>query len=160
MKIIPLTKGQSALIDDQDYDLVKGYNWRVLVNTRNLYAITNGWINGKRTAILMHRLLNGFPHKMCVDHKDGNGLNNTRANMRVCTYSQNLGNRQRANKNKTSQFKGVSWNSEHKVWIASIQCNKKQMNLGKFPSEVEAAKSYDAMALKHFKEFSYTNFKY
>ena len=101
---IKLTQGKIALIDAADYTLVKDYNW-CAVNTHNLwYAV--GRQKGSRKQVKMHRLLLGITNsKILVDHKDGDGLNNTRENIRVATSSQNGANRNSTGKSK---YLGVS----------------------------------------------------
>ncbi len=93
-----------------------------------------------------------------VDHINGEGLDCQRHNMRVCTHSDNQHNRKWSLGKKTSKFKGVSWNKNDGVWRAFIYLNWKQIYLGRFSKEVDAAKAYDSAARKYFGVFSKLNF--
>lgn len=93
-----------------------------------------------------------------IDHKNGDGLDNRKENLRVCSRSQNLFNRRKHSKSSSS-YKGVSWNPLHKKWHSRIMKNKKQINLGYFDKEIDAAIAYDESAKKLFGEFCHTNFK-
>jgi hypothetical protein len=90
-----------------------------------------------------------------VDHINGDTLDNRRANLRVCTKSENNRNRRKLHPT-TSRFKGVYKNT--KPWIALIECNGKQFVLGRFASEEEAALAYDKAAKEHFGSFARLNF--
>jgi len=91
-----------------------------------------------------------------VDHIDGNGLNNTRANLRICTYQQNVCNCK--SRGGDSKYKGISWDKRSKKWRAKIRYNSKDKHLGVFEDEIEAAREYDREAAKLFGEFAYLNF--
>ena len=106
----------------------------------------------------MHREILGITDpKINVDHLDGDGLNNQRSNLRVCTDSQNGANRGKQKNNK-SGYKGVHWNKKTKKWAAQIQYHKKVLNLGYYSDIIEAAKAYDKKALELFGEFARLNF--
>ncbi len=115
------------------------------------YSLT---FNGKNTA--MHRFIMKPAEGLVVDHIDGNGLNNTRANLRICTYQQNICNRK--GWGKDSKYKGVCWDIYNKKWRAQINFNRECRYLGVFEDEIEAAKEYDKHAKKLFGEFAYLNF--
>jgi hypothetical protein len=102
----------------------------------------------------MHRLLAAWP---LVDHEDGNGLNNQRANLRPATQSQNLAN-QRKRPGLTSQFKGVRWYGKLTPWRASISIGGRRVHLGSFITEEAAARAYDAAALAEWGEYARLNF--
>lgn len=117
-------------------------------------------LTGKKNAFL-HNFIMKPPAGKCVDHKDRNGINNVRSNLRIATHSQNHGNKSKPRdvKNiKTSQYKGVSWDTSTAMWAGMIGCQGKQYFLGRFSSEIEAAKSYDAKAYELFGEFAFVNF--
>ena len=115
--------------------------------------------NGKQTTIQMHRLLLGLKpgDSRESDHKDGNGLNNRRNNLRIATRAQNQHN-QRPQKG-TSRFKGVCWHRDAAKWQAQIQIERRKIHLGYFDSEIEATRAYDAAARNHFGEFARLNFR-
>lgn len=155
MKKIPLTRGQFAMVDDSDFEYLNQFKWHAFKGKHTFYAARKF---KRDTTVLMHRFLLQAPKGMEGDHKDGDGLNNQRSNLRVATISQNRGNHVRKNPNSTSKFKGVSWNSNQKKWVATIQVNKKPMWLGFHVDEQDAAKAYDRAAIEHFKEFASPNF--
>lgn len=115
-------------------------------------------INTKKgSCILMHReilgLIAGSPDG---DHRDGDGLNNRRNNLRVVTKSQNQMNQQKIRGN--SRFKGVCWDKSRGKWLATIRFERKSYNLGRFNNESDAACAYDKKAQELFGEFARLNF--
>jgi len=157
MKTIPLTKGYEAIVDNEDHDLVSQYTWQVWdYNHRNIYATATDRTNGKKT-IRMHRLIMNPEDGMEVDHINGNGLDNQRENLRVCSVAENRRNR-RSNRNSTSRFVGVSydkWRGERpSKWAASIGGKR----IGYFKTEKEAAQAYDRVAKEKYGEFANLNF--
>jgi AP2 domain/HNH endonuclease len=151
------------LFDRGDMALVATFNWHVYRRGRRRYARTNVNLpNGRRTQISMHRLLLDFPECQ-IDHRNGNGLDNRRANLRLCDGRQNAMNRRQRSDN-TSGFKGVHLEAPHGYhkggkWVAQIQAQGRRIKLGRFNTAEEAARAYDAAARKHFGEFARTNFK-
>lgn len=91
-----------------------------------------------------------------IDHKNGNGLNCLEDNLRICTPSQNQHNR-RIQKNNTSGFKGVSWNTKYQKWTASITVNNISIFLGNFIIKEDAARAYNTAAIKYHGEFAVLN---
>lgn len=111
MKIIHLQRGYSATVDDADYDIVNRYHWHADVYPNDVvYARSNTVINGKKTTVLMHRIImgNGAKDFPLIDHKDRNGLNNTRRNLRWADRSGNLANTP-SRPGSSSKYKGVTW---------------------------------------------------
>jgi hypothetical protein len=98
--------------------------------------------NGKQICkqYLIHNIIMNTPSNMVTDHIDGNGLNNTKSNLRICTHRQNLHNIKRKG---TSKYPGVSWYKNSNKWRATIRINGKVKHLGLFTDEREAAKSYE-----------------
>ena len=150
---IPLSQRKVAIIDDEDYALVSQYNWYTRKTKHNFYATCHVYKNGKRTTIAMHQLL--CPSDDFVDHKNGNGLDNRRQNLRACTKHQNDMNRHYTH--GSSKYKGVSWNKRDNKWQATIKYENKGRFLGYYISEQEAALAYNEAALKYFGEFARLN---
>ena len=109
-------------------------------------------INGNRV------ILDLKDSKIQSDHRDTNGLNNQRNNLRPCTNLQNQRNKT-CKINGTSKYKGVYWNKKSKKWDTRISVDKKRICGKSFKDEIEAAKAYDEMAKLYFGEFAYLNFK-
>ncbi len=142
---VPLTRGFEAAIDAADAMLVEGYNWSVLLTKYgHAYAQRTAQIDGKRYAILMHRaVLDAVPGRD-VDHIDGDGLNNRRANLRECTHKQNMAN---AVVSRRSQLgmKGA-YADKRGRFRASIEVNRKTIHLGSYDTPEEAAAAYRGAA--------------
>lgn len=164
MKRAPLSNGYVALVDNRDFKLVSRFRWhgRKSLNrpSARRYAQANVKINGRWTTIQMHRLITGWSMK--VDHRNGDGLDNRRKNLRPATNSANSGNRIKDATAKTSRYKGVSWSSREGRWQAYIwitSCPKHYNKfLGYFDIESDAARAYDAAARAKFGGFSCVNF--
>jgi len=160
MKQIPLTQGQFAIVDDMDYEWLSKYKWYALwcKNTQSFYALRDSkQENGKHTLILMAREILGLKRgdKRQSDHKNHHTLDNQRHNLRVCTHQQNQHN-QKPQKNRTSKYKGVSWDKTGRKWRTVIQFNQQQVNVGTYKTEIDAAKAYEQKAKELFGEFAYT----
>jgi hypothetical protein len=155
MREVPVGRDSFALVDDEDYERVSGITWYLLRRKHLRYAI--GSVAGK--SVLMHRLLLKPKKSECIDHKDRNGLNNQRLNLRKCTHSQNMRNAvypKRQGTKKPSQYKGVCW--EGRYWVAQMSVDGRPRTLGKFKSEEAAARMYDAHAFRLSGEFALLNF--
>lgn len=160
MKKILLTQGKFALVDDADYEWLNQWRWYALKDGTTLYVRRHFLIGNKQRTVMMHRQILGLNYKdgCHTDHRDGDGLNNQRVNIRVCTNHQNRFN-QKIRKNTSSRFKGVHWDKSAKSWRCQIQHNRKRIYLGLFANEIKAAKAYDGAALKYFGEFARLNLK-
>jgi hypothetical protein len=144
-----------ALVDDEDYELVSRYKWRLLRGQRNLYVIT--WFPGTPRAVArMHRLITGATDGEWVDHINHDGLDNRRANLRICTASQNQANRLKLSP-CSSRYKGVSWYPRDCAWRASAKLAGKNFFLGCFDFEEDAARAYNVFARERFGEFALLN---
>lgn len=149
----------TVLFDGDDYEILKCFNWIIHKNKYTSYAETSVTKDGKTMMIGMHRLLLGIGpgNKKVVDHKNGNGLDNRRCNIRLCSQSQNLMNKT-SHKGSSSIFLGVSYDTKNKKWFASISINGRLKNLGRFTNEEDAAKERDKYAIIHHKQFAKLNF--
>ena len=162
MKKIPLTQGREAIVDDDDFERVNQFRWHFVGCGRG-YASRSQWIGGEKKYHneLMHRFILGLSKRgngaAEVDHINHDGLDNRKENLRVVTHAQNCRNRSKS-KNKSSQYKGVTWNSQGKNWRATITANGKYIHLGPTRLEVVAARVYDHWAKKLHGEFASTNF--
>ena len=155
MRIIPLTKGHVAPVDDEDYDELSRFNWQV---DEWGYAVRyQGLPGGKQTTIRMHRQILNAPRGVEIDHVNRDTLDNRRENLRVATRRQNMANTSKGPRN-TSGFKGVSSDRARGTFRATIKGPEKSVFLGRFTTAVAAAKAYDVAALKMFGEFARTNF--
>jgi len=128
-KEIRLTQGQVTIVDDWRYDELNQYKWFALWSpkTRSFYAGRNSaTVGGKRTTVSMHMVIAGTPRGMQTDHVDHDTLNNTEANLRVCTASQNKQNCVRRSDN-TSGYKGVFPAHSRWGWQAVIGVDKKSV---------------------------------
>lgn len=158
---VPVADGYEAIVDTEDYDLVSQYKWHS-TNTHVRYAQTRTSARGgaKRRMLTMHRLILDAPPHMDVDHINHDGLDNRKANLRLCTSSQNSAN-QRPRKGGTSQYKGVSIAradmARSRPWRATLGFQGKRIIIGQFATEHEAALAYDAKAREVFGEFARLN---
>jgi len=161
MKTILLTQGQVALVDDDDYEMVVAFRWYAQWQPKaeTFYAVRHApRVNGKQTTILMHRSIMQPDSGFEIDHRNHDGLDNRRSNLRVATGGQNQGN-QRPQLGRTSRFKGVYFDKRNQKWRAQIMVDGRKRHLGRFTDETNAARAYDAAALTHFGEFALVNFR-
>ena len=157
MAEILLTKGQVALIDDADLHWLNQWKWSALGrNRRTFYAAR--WIGprNKRIAVLMHRELLGLPRgdKMQGDHKNGNGLDNRRENLRIATSHQNRFNSVHLSVRNKSGAIGVHWYKAKRRWRAQVKLNGKRVWVGHFLNLEDAIKARQRAAKFHFGEFA------
>ena len=158
---IPLTKGKFAIVDPGDYERLSKYKWHALQYRDTCYAVRIGRKSEARCGknIWMHRAVLGLADGMMCDHINHNGLDNRRANLRPATHSQNMQNRPKRRTKCHSKYKGVSFRTAHKKWVADIQVNGKPIFLGYFDSEIKAARAYDRAAKKYHGQFAALNFE-
>lgn len=132
---LPLIGGGEALIDEEDYELVKGYKW----NRRkdNYVYCSPPQPDGSRKTIYLHRVIMQPPPVFDIDHIDHNPLNNTRANLRIVPHHVNLRNRL-LQSNNTSGYKGVTWDARHNAWLSQAKYFGRHFNFGLFKNKNDA----------------------
>jgi hypothetical protein len=151
--------GKYALVDDEDYERAKQYKWHCCKGGNIYYAARNMrilmYIQKKQ---YLHHFVMQPEKGYIIDHIDGDGLNNTRANLRQATASQNRQNRGKQG-NNTSGFKGVSWDNSRNKWQVHISVKGKSTYIGRYETKEMAAIAYDEAARKYHNEFAKTNFE-
>jgi hypothetical protein len=158
---ICLGDGEFAILDPKDYYLYNCFKWSACgPNDDSLYAarILRKTEFGRIKYMYLHREIMNPPKGLLVDHRNGDSLDNRRANLRLATHSQNTQNRGKWRIKTSSRFVGVSFDKEYELWRAYIRYQEKRIHLGRFDSETDAAKAYDAAAKKYFGEFAHLNF--
>jgi hypothetical protein len=141
MKQIPLTQGKFALVDDDTYLAIGHLKWYAHFEHNTWYALRNFRKGtGKQAKIRLHHIVMGFPlNNMEIDHKDGNGLNNQRDNLRLVTHRKN---QQNTHNHRNGKLAGAHYFKPDKIWRARIYINGKLTVLGYFKTEQEAHKAY------------------
>ncbi len=152
-RLIPLTLGKFAIVDAEDYHWLSLHRCFASKSRATYYA----YRYGDGTIVSMHREIMRAPKGMVCDHKNHNGLDNRKSNLRLCTNAQNLYNKM-PKKGCASKYKGVSLGNDAKTWRARIGFKGRRINLGYFADEIKAALAYDDKAAELFGEFAYLNF--
>lgn len=153
-----------ALIDDEDAPVVLRYRWMARCQLRagrlQCYAVAAVSIgNNRQRKVWLHRLLMSPPNGGFVDHKNGDGLDCRRENMRLATRHQNAGNRRKHDAESTSTpYKGVHRLKRTGRYQAVIRSHGDKLYLGTYGTAEEAARAYDAKAVDVFGPFALTNF--
>lgn len=151
---IELSRGMVALVDDADYDALKAFAWTAKPAKNTHYALHSWCRGGKRGNVLMHRMIMQPPPGMIIDHKDRNGLNNTRANLRICTAKENGKN---SPKRGANLYKGVKLTTKGR-WQTDIGFNGRAKYIGSFDDPITAALAFDLAGPIFHGEFHYPNF--
>ncbi len=156
---IKLTNGKPAtaryaIVDPDDYRKLAKEDWQLFENsTDNFYAVR---FEGKNL-VRMHRVIMNAPPGKIVDHRNGNGLDNTRRNLRFATPSQNSCNCRRR-QNGSSKYRGVYFAKNRGKWRAQINYNGTRRHLGYFDNQEDAARAYDNAAKIYHGDFAVLNF--
>jgi hypothetical protein len=161
-RIIPLTRGLRAIVSPEDYERLAEFKWHSARHGRTIYAQhgTGSAKAGRRRGylVMMHREVMGVVDERYVDHRNHNGLDNRRTNLRIATWEENCWNKRKPNKNSSSIYKGIMWNKRRSTWEVMIGYKGKKIFIGYFDDEVEAARAYDAKAKELYGEFAELNF--
>ena len=150
---------KECIIDTEDYDKIKKYRWWISKKKKDhtFYVMAHIYYGKERLKKKLHRIiLNIDDSKILVDHKNFDGLDNRKNNLRSCTYQENAMNRQII-KTYSSKYKGVCLDKAYKKWVANIKFNDKTIYLGRFNDEEQAAKAYNEKAKELFGKFSCLN---
>jgi hypothetical protein len=156
-RMIPLSQGLVAVVDAEDYDrLVAMGKWSASIKPNTVYAVRRGRPRhgGRQRQLRMHNVITGLPY---VDHIDGDGLNNRRANLRPADHHSNACN-VGPKRSNTSGFKGVNRHRATGRWMAQIQVDGRRIYLGLFAAAENAAHAYDQAARIHHGEFARLNY--
>lgn len=155
---LPLTQGQQTVIDAEDWPRVSAYKWSAERRSNGFYAGSGVRLpDGRTHRFRLHRFLVDAAPGTIVDHIDGDTLNNTRANLRFVTASQNAMNRAPGKRNH-SGYKGVQWHPDHHRWMARIRHKGTVHYLGYFRVAEDAARAYDVHARILHGPFARLNF--
>jgi DNA-dependent RNA polymerase auxiliary subunit epsilon len=160
MKKIKLSQRKYALVSDVDYERVSQFNWYANKGYKTYYAQRKQTISpNKEKTVSMHRFILSAPLGTFIDHKNRNGLDNRRMNLRFVSGSDNQKNKVVNYEGKSSKYKGVSFDKTRKknIWKTTIKLNRKSIWIGRFKDEKEAAQAYNIAALKYFGEFARPN---
>lgn len=156
---IYLGQNHWTILDAEDYYKFSNIGWALGGYKKNFYAV--GGIknkDGEFEIMRLHRVIMNPPKRRVVDHRNGDGLDNRRDNLRLATRGQNVCNKIKTRKKTSSKFIGVSFDKRSGLWAAYVGHLRKKIFLGYFDSEIAAARAYDKAALEYHKEFARLNF--
>jgi hypothetical protein len=156
---IDLGDGEWTIVDADVYYRLGRFKWSAAGDDGKMYAarILRKTECGRIKTIYLHREIMNFPKRLLVDHKNCNSLDNRRDNLRLATCSQNMYNRSKTKSKTTSKYVGVTYGKDRHKWEVAIYCQKRKIWLGRFDSEIDAAKAYDEAARKYHGEFARLN---
>lgn len=157
MRGIPLTPFGVALVDDEDYERLLGYGrWHRARRGKHIYAVCTSSKKKGRERQYMHRVVMRAAPGQRIDHRDQDGLNNQRANLREASHAENLRNRG-LQANNTTGFTGVQFHRQSGLWHARIKVAGRNISLRYHKTAEDAARAYNAAAILHHGEFACLN---
>jgi len=149
-----------AKVNPADYKKLRKYEWLVRKGTNSSYAyrrLRRG--KGKKSSLIyMHQEIIDVPAGMVIDHINYDGMDNRSKNLRAATLAQNICHRKKRSGAKHSKYKGLCWKKKDRRWETRIGLGKKQIHIGSYRSEIDAAKAYDTAAIKYHGQFASLNF--
>jgi hypothetical protein len=152
--LVPLTRGLVALVDPEDADLVSPYSWHAGHGKHTFYAWRSPRVDEINPIVQMHALIARRMGVLVVDHINGDGLDNRRANLRIATVGQNNAN---ARKRPGAQYRGVRRLPSGR-WVAQSWEKGRYLYIGSFDTAEDAARARDAVAAANYGEFARLNF--
>lgn len=157
---IRMAQPRYAKVDPADYKRLRKYEWFAMkgIYTFYIYRCVPGGKVKKRKLISLHKEIIKAPAGMVIDHINHDGMDNRSANLRTATYSQNVCHRKKHSDSKFSKYKGVYRKKKNHKWEVRISFEKKQIHIGCFRNEIDAAKAYDEAAMKYHGQFACLNF--
>jgi hypothetical protein len=156
VKEICLSKGLVTIVDDSDYETLAKHKWFASFGGGGDPNQRHAARNVGGALVLMHRFILNPPSRMVIDHINGDGLDNRRENLRVCTQRQNCAN-QRIRRDNTSGYKGVYFNKRDERWVVQIRHRRERIFVGSFKDKNEAALAYNVAAVHYHGEFARLN---
>ena len=158
MKKIELTNGMAAMVDDEDFEELSKFRWSVSGDGKRYAYYARRYVgerSGKLAYIAMHTEIMNPPSRMVVDHANGDGLDNRRGNLRVCSHGENMFNKRKYRSQQSS--KCVQFLPRSGKWTSRIQCSGVRKYIGFFKTEEEASAAYAKAAAKLFGGFAQCN---
>jgi len=146
-------KHRYAIVDPEDYEKIAVDDWQLYNNHNCKYYAAR--IEDCKI-VFMHRQIMGNPAGKVIDHRNREGLDNRKSNLRLATHSQNNCNRKQIQ--GSSKYRGVNYVKNRKKWRAAINYNRIYKHLGFFENEEDAARAYDEAAKIYHGEFATLNF--
>jgi len=150
---VELSNGYRGKIDKISLPIFLKFKW---YRTAIGYAATRPWDKVKKTysTLLLHRVLMNSPKGKCVDHINGDTLDNRLKNLRICTHKENIRNSNKLRSNNKSGYRGVFWCNQKQRWAARIKVDYKSIHLGFFKKAEDASNAYLKAAKNYFGKFA------